>query len=263
MLAAKPMWLPLPALPRLDRRFATVLGLSLALHAWLLAGKGWQRPVTPPLPTILASIRQIEIPESGPHPAAAAVAVATTTAARPVEAAPQKARQSLPMPAQRAASTPVPTAGPANPPSAVAAPAPISAPVGTVAGLPAATGEAMPRSPVSPAVPASETAAVRAQGDLLAAYRQRVSDLLARQQEYPRIAAMRGWEGEVRLRLRVARKGNLLGIQLDHSSGFDILDQHAVAMLERLAALPALPEAFEANEIQVVVPINYKLKKTT
>jgi protein TonB len=27
--------------------------------------------------------------------------------------------------------------------------------------------------------------------------------------------------------------------------------------------LPPLPEALEANEIQVVVPINYKLKKTT
>jgi protein TonB len=65
------------------------------------------------------------------------------------------------------------------------------------------------------------------------------------------------------LRLKVARKGNLLGVQLDHSSGFDILDQHAVAMLERLATLPPLPEALEASEIQVVVPIHYKLRKTT
>lgn len=260
MLAAKPMLLSIPALPRLDRRFAIVLGLSLALHALLLAGNGWQRPVTPPLPTILASIRQIEIPESGPHPAAAAVAVATTTTARPVEAAPQKARQSLPVPAQRAASVPVPAAGPANP--SVPSPAP-PASRATSAG-PVVTGEALPRSPAVVAESAGDTAAAaRRQGDLLAAYRQRVSDLLARQQEYPRVAAMRGWEGEVRLRLRVARKGSLLGIQLDHSSGFDVLDQHAVSMLERLAGLPALPDALEANEIQVVVPINYKLKKTT
>ncbi|RIX45047.1 MAG: energy transducer TonB [Rhodocyclales bacterium GT-UBC] len=251
------MWLPLPALPRLDRRFATVLGLSLALHAWLLAGNGWQRPVTPPLPTILASIRQIEVTESGPHPAAAAVA---TTPARPVEAAPQKARQSLPVPAQRAASTPVPAAGPANP----SVPSPVPPAGGPTSAGPVVTGEALPKSPAVVAESASESAAAaRHQGDLLAAYRQRVSDLLARQQEYPRVAAMRGWEGEVRLRLRVARKGSLLGIQLDHSSGFEVLDQHAVSMLERLAGLPALPDALEANEIQVVVPINYKLKKTT
>ncbi|MFZ2366652.1 MAG: energy transducer TonB [Azonexus sp.] len=113
------------------------------------------------------------------------------------------------------------------------------------------------------AASAPETAPARPQGDVLAAYRQRLTALLAGQQEYPRVAALRGWEGEVRLRLRVARKGNLLGVQLDHSSGFAVLDQHAVAMLEALASLPPLPEALEANEIQVVVPINYKLKKST
>ena len=69
--------------------------------------------------------------------------------------------------------------------------------------------------------------------------------------------------GEVRLRLKVARKGNLIGVALDRSSGFDVLDQHALAMLEQLASLPPLPEALDANEIQVVVPVNYKLKKTT
>ena len=63
--------------------------------------------------------------------------------------------------------------------------------------------------------------------------------------------------------MKVARKGNLLGVQVDRSSGFEVLDQHALAMLEALAGLPPLPEALEANEIQVVVPINYKLKKTT
>jgi len=45
--------------------------------------------------------------------------------------------------------------------------------------------------------------------------------------------------------------------------GRDKLDQHALAMLEQLASLPPLPEALDANEIQVVVPVNYKLKKTT
>ena len=29
------------------------------------------------------------------------------------------------------------------------------------------------------------------------------------------------------------------------------------------SGLPPLPEALDSNEIQVVVPINYKLKKTT
>jgi len=87
--------------------------------------------------------------------------------------------------------------------------------------------------------------------------------LFARGYEYPRIAALRGWEGEVRLRLKVARKGNLLGIQLDRSSGFEVLDQHALAMLESHGNLPPLPDSLEASEIQVIVPINYRLRKTT
>ena len=111
--------------------------------------------------------------------------------------------------------------------------------------------------------PAPAIAPQRPQSEVLDGYRQRLGELFARHQEYPRVAAMRGWEGEVRLRLKVARKGNLLGVALDRSSGFDVLDQHALAMLEHLAGLPPLPEALEANEIQVVVPINYKLKKTT
>ena len=123
---------------------------------------------------------------------------------------------------------------------------------------PSATGTATSAQPTS-----AEPAAPRPQAELLAGYRQRLSELFARHQEYPRIAALRGWEGEVRLRLKVARKGNLLAVQLDHSSGFAILDQHAMAMLESLAGLPALPDALDSHEIHVVVPINYKLKKTT
>lgn len=99
------------------------------------------------------------------------------------------------------------------------------------------------------------------QEDLLAGYRRRLTDFLARQQEYPRIAAMRGWEGEVRVRVRVARKGSLIGVTLDHSSGYDILDKHAIAMLEGLGGLPALPEGFNSSELQVVVPVSYSLRR--
>ncbi len=99
--------------------------------------------------------------------------------------------------------------------------------------------------------------------DLLAAYRRQLGELFARHQAYPRLAALRGWEGEVRVRLKVARKGSLLAVQLDRSSGFDVLDRHALAMLGELPALPALPEGLASDELQLVVPILYKLNKTT
>ena len=232
------------------RQFWVLFGLSMALHAVLFAATSWQRQPAPlALPTILASIRLVAVSPSESGSAAAA-------APAPAPAAiPQKARQNPQRAEQRSAPRVTQTAGPANVPAQNASPQVV---VAAASGTAVVAPPAPQLAHTPPALPAP-----RPQSELLDGYRQRLSELLARQHEYPRIAAMRGWEGEVRLRLKVARKGNLLGVQLDRSSGFEVLDQHALAMLETLASLPPLPEALESNEIQVVVPINYRLKKTT
>jgi periplasmic protein TonB len=236
-----------PVVPTVNRKFWAILALSILLHSALFALTSWQRQNGPiSLPPIFASIRLIAVTESGP---VAEVAPAPA-------AVPQKARQDASRserPAPRAMPTAGPALVPASTPSSTSAMA--SESVAPVAAASAPAAEAV--RPV-PAI-----APQRPQSEILDGYRQRLGELFARHQEYPRIAAMRGWEGEVRLRLKVARKGNLLGVAVDRSSGFDVLDQHALAMLEHLASLPPLPDALEANEIQVVVPINYKLKKTT
>jgi protein TonB len=243
------MWTPL-----LQQRFPRLLLLSLAVHAGLFALINSQRTPRPStLPPLFASLRVVSAPPTG-------LTVATAQPAATV--IPQQVR---PLPRREAhvlshaSATAEPTTRQSNPPKpasdATSAP---NAPTNSPAS--AATTE----TPASSQKPASgsETAA-RSNADLLAGYRQQLSTLLARQQTYPRIAALRGWEGEVRLRLRVARKGNLLGVVLDHTSGFSVLDEHALAMLASLGNLPPLPEALDSNEIQVVVPINYKLNKTT
>jgi len=234
-----------PVIPTVNRKFWAILALSMLLHASLFALTSWQRENGPiSLPPIFASIRLIAVTESGP---VAEVAPAPA-------AVPQRARQEASR-SERPAPRTTQTAGPAN----VPAPAPSSS-----SAMAAESAAPAVAAPVAEAArPAPAIAPQRPQSEVLDGYRQRLGELFARHQEYPRVAAMRGWEGEVRLRLKVARKGNLLGVVLDRSSGFAVLDQHALAMLEALASLPPLPEALEANEIQVVVPINYKLKKTT
>lgn len=236
-----------PVIPTVNRKFWAILALSMLLHASLFALTSWQRENGPiSLPPIFASIRLIAVTESGP---VAEVAPAPA-------GVPQKARQEASR-SERPAPRATPTAGPAHVPATT--PSSTSATASeSVAPVAAASAPAAETVRPAPAI-----APQRPQSEVLDGYRQRLGELFARHQEYPRIAAMRGWEGEVRLRLKVARKGNLLGIALDRSSGFDVLDQHALAMLEHLASLPPLPEALEANEIQVVVPVNYKLKKTT
>ena len=239
-----------PRLPAIHRKLWVILGLSVLLHATLFVLTSWQRKNGPiSLPPILASIRLIAASESGPV-VAPAPALASV---------PQKARQEASR-TERPAPRMTQTAGPA-PVSAPNLPAPEASP-----SLAAASDSIVPAAsaPVVEAVrPAPAIAPQRPQSEVLDGYRQRLGELFARHQEYPRVAAMRGWEGEVRLRLKVARKGNLIGVALDRSSGFDVLDRHALAMLEALAGLPPLPDALESNEIQVVVPINYKLKKST
>jgi protein TonB len=238
-----------PVIPVISRKFWAILVLSVLLHATLFAVTSWQRKHAPvSLPPILASIRLINVSASEPVAAAAESPAPATV--------PQKARQTPTRTEQRSAPHVTQTAGPAIAPAPVSSPS-VSAPGESVASA------AAPSAPAELIRPAPVVAAQRPQSEVLEGYRQRLSELFARHQEYPRVAAMRGWEGEVRLRLKVARKGNLLGVVLDHSSGFDVLDQHAMAMLEAMASLPPLPDALEANEISVVVPINYRLKKTT
>jgi protein TonB len=204
--------------PVVDRRFWSILLISVTIHAGVLA---WNRAgkVQPlELPPLVATLRTVN-----PVSPAPSEPLAETMPA----AVPQKVRPQALKPESRSTSVVTSSAGA----------------VGDVAQAPA---------PV---------AAAPSQEDLLANYRRRLADLLARQQEYPRVAAMRGWEGEVRVRVRVARKGSLLGVSLDHSSGYEILDKHAIAMLEGLGGLPALPEEYGSSELQVVVPVSYSLRK--
>ncbi len=118
-------------------------------------------------------------------------------------------------------------------------------------------------APVSPSPPLA-TQAVRPVDDSQALddYGRSLLETLARRQQYPRLAALRGWEGEVRLSLKVAGKGGLLTVQVVRSSGYELLDRHALELVQG-ATLPALPGSFGDREIQVVIPVHYKLQKPT
>lgn len=238
-----------------NRRFFVILALSLLLHGSLLFWQMAARKQAPVLPTLIATLRLTAVP-SPSEPLRAAATVTQVT--RPVprvqpKVRPSSARPVVAPPRERiTTAAPTPETIPAAQPLTPVAVAPAAAPA--PAALPPALASALA------AAPAAELANQR---DLLAAYRRQLGELFSRHQSYPRIAALRGWEGEVRVRLKVARKGSLIGVQLDRSSGFDVLDRHALAMLGDLPGLPALPDGFSSDELQLVVPILYKLNKTT
>lgn len=244
-----------------DRKFAAIFAVSAGLHIAIgLAALVRLPTTTPALPPLVATLRLAAVVAHEQKPAA------------PVATVRPEARQPAARPESRTIPRAMPVARPTNVPNVLTVPqatkamAAITAPAVETApakSAPAAA-ETMPARNAAPsAIAEASTAPDTTQTDALATYRKQLAELFARRQEYPRLAAMRGWEGEVRLRLRVARKGNLLAVVLDRSSGHDVLDRHALAMIEDMASLPALPGALAQEEIQVVVPIHYKLHKTT
>lgn len=238
--------------PRPARRLGGLLLLSALLHGGVFLFIVGSRPASPqPLPQIIATLRLTQPSNNAVSPAASAPATPLPQVRRlPAAAA------NPPVPRSPASARPANDAPPATRPTAVpAAGASSDAAPGPVLAVPAvAAADATPGS-VPSAAPSAPPAAA------LAAYRQQLSALFAQQRSYPRLAAMRGWEGEVRLRLRVARRGNLVAVDVERSSGFDVLDQHARALLASIGDLP--PPPGDGGEIQVVVPINYKLDRTT
>lgn len=229
------------------RRFAGLLLFSLVLHALVLAWvNGPVRQLPSPQLLITATLRLVAAPTAADVLPAPAAAVPQERRAPKQSSLPRRPESP---PASR--SEPVASARPA--PQEVRQPQPPSGnrpePEAYGAARPT-TGDATPVT-VRPD-----------QQSLLGRYAQQLSRLLASHQEYPRLAAQRGWEGEVRLRLKVARQGNLLSVQVDRSSGHDILDQHALQLVDLASGLPPLPDGLEGSEILVIVPVNYRLKKS-
>lgn len=151
-----------------------------------------------------------------------------------------------------------------------AVPLPSPSPANTA--LPPEAGPEFPsaaRREEAATAPASQSASMTAQAvypiddrKALDDYGRSLLEMLAHRQQYPRLAALRGWEGEVRLSIKVAGNGGLLTVQVVRSSGYELLDRHALELVQG-ATLPALPGNFGNREIQVIIPIHYKLQKPT
>ena len=223
-----------------QRRLAGAVAASLALHAL-----AWH--LLPPVRTQIAPLaRTLEVllvaqPEEPPRaldpapPAPAARPEPLTRKPRPVEPKRQAPRDSVEAPREPAPAT-MPEAAPpgTEPAPAILTRAPEPAPV------------------VAVAAPSA---------DLLAGYGSSVSRLLARYREYPRLAAMRGWEGTVTMRLKVGANGRLMEAQVDSSSGHAMLDTQALEMVKRIAELPPPPEGLRNREFAVLVPVVFRLQR--
>lgn len=76
---------------------------------------------------------------------------------------------------------------------------------------------------------------------------------------YPRIARKKGWQGQVKLSLRIEGSGHFSNIQLHRSSGHPSLDSAALNSLQKAAYLPDAKSWLHGMHYDIVVPVEYHL----
>lgn len=77
---------------------------------------------------------------------------------------------------------------------------------------------------------------------------------------YPKFAKRRNWQGKVLLSLRITSSGKIKNIQIDDSSGYNILDQAAINSMRKVGKLPQTASWLE-NDIELEIPVVYQLIK--
>ncbi|MFB8831766.1 energy transducer TonB [Azotobacter sp. CWF10] len=234
----------------LRRREAALLGvLALALHAGVLYWLG--RHATPPLPEVPVQVPPMTIEFSSPAPPTEPAASPPPPVAA-AEPPPPRLRRSRSWP-QKAPPKPAPKPKPqppkqkAEPKPATTPPAKAEAPPSPTTAPPAAPAQAAPAAPApapaqAPLTPPSASAGY----------------LRNPAPEYPALALRRNWQGTVLLRVHVLASGRPSEIQVQKSSGRDLLDEAAVAAVKRWSFVPA-KRGDTAQDGWVSVPIDFKL----
>ena len=162
---------------------------------------------------------------------------------------PKKELKPEPTPVQNIRPEPEPTqAKPPSPPSVITAAPKVDAP-------PIITAPPPPPEPPKKIEPS--------QDDINAALGQYGSTLgraIAKHKQYPKIAQMRGWQGDCLLDLKLDGSGNVLSASVKESSGHEALDNQALEMARKAAPFPAPPDVLRDRSFNITVPVSFKLE---
>lgn len=121
-------------------------------------------------------------------------------------------------------------------------------------------------APVSPA-PSGGAAAPQARPaassnpSSVTAWQQSLTAHLERHKRYPAVAVSRRQEGTAHIRFTMDRAGRILAAVLERGSGVERLDRESLDLLARAEPLPAPPADVLGDRIELVVPIQFSLKR--
>jgi protein TonB len=83
---------------------------------------------------------------------------------------------------------------------------------------------------------------------------------LRRSQRYPPEARQRRIEGTVHLNFSIDRNGRVMSYRIVGSSGSEVLDHEALAMIQRASPLPAPPSEVAGARINFTVPVRFDIR---
>lgn len=90
-------------------------------------------------------------------------------------------------------------------------------------------------------------------------WKARLLSHLDRHKRYPSTARAKGVQGTVLLSFGMDRDGRVLEYYLVRSSGYPELDDEAFAMITRASPLPPAPPGINAQVVQLVVPVRFRM----
>lgn len=160
---------------------------------------------------------------------------------------PPPVRTPLPPPREERVNAPSPAVTPPPPPQVIA-----SAPV----------DDSKPTF-TAPSAEAEKSHASQPTVDIdadLGNYGSLLAREFAKHKQYPRIAQMRGWQGEVRVKLEVDANGTVTSSTISQSSGHEALDNQALEMVKKASPLPMPPESLRHRPFTITVPILFRLE---
>lgn len=218
------------------RRWAISAVVVLLAFGSAIAASQW-RPAVHPIAEPPAALMIELVPEAPPEP-------------EPSPPEPPPPEPPMPKPVPKPVPQPTPPKVEAPPPSDIAEPAPPEPPPQPERAV-EQTAPAIPAPP--PANPRAASAKVTYEGLLLAH--------LARNKRYPSQARSRRQQGLPYVRFVVTREGKVLSAKLERSSGYEALDEEALALFERAQPLPAFTPEMEDDTLEAVVPIQFSLRR--
>jgi pilus assembly protein CpaC len=112
---------------------------------------------------------------------------------------------------------------------------------------------------VKPKVGVTASVSAESLPDNIAGYASIIQKRILDNLVYPRAAKEAGFQGTTKLGLRLSFRGELLEAKVKATSGYQILDDNALAIAEGITSYPPFPSSIEQKELWIDVPILYKL----